>query len=246
MFKKIISALIVFIAMFGCISYGAVIDKDQWQWYYSDDHQSAYFNPASVTYDKKSNTATVWRKYEIIGRETPLTLHIKIDFSNKTAQMIGYITSEGKEGYVYNHPKDDIGPDMADESLANTLSDQLNLPHIYKGGSDRWQWFYSTDTESYYIATDATSYDPKTNLYSAWIKITNINKPFYRPHHYNFDFTNRSFAVWPSQNMMYVKSGTWQEIVYNGAYDLCKKLYVISDKSSQINNFGFISTRQTT
>lgn len=81
--------------------------------------------------------------------------------------MIGYITSEGKEGYVYNHPKDDIGPDMADEALANTLSDQLNLPHIYKGGSDRWQWFYSTDTESYYIATDATSYDPKTNLYSA-------------------------------------------------------------------------------
>lgn len=53
MFKKIISSLILFIAMISCISYAANTSADQWQWCYSDANQTLYFNPASVTYDKK-------------------------------------------------------------------------------------------------------------------------------------------------------------------------------------------------
>lgn len=246
MFKKIISSLILFIAMISCISYAANTSADQWQWYYSDDHQSAYFDPSSVIYNRKSNTATVWRKYEILGRETPLTLHIKIDFSNKKTQMIGYINSEGNEGAVApNYLSEGIGPGTADEALANTVADQLNIPHIYTGGPDRWQWFYSTDTESYYIATDTASYDSKTNLYSVWIKTTPTAPGFNRPIHYFFDFTNRSFTLEPSTDMMYVKSGTWEEIVYNGAYNFFKKLYGSSIEKPKIDNFGFLSTRQT-
>ena len=88
--------------------------------------------------------------------------YIKVDFSNKTDQLIGYINSGETEVLSpKSKPNNEIGPGTPSEALANAVADQLKIPHLYKGGAERWQWFHSTDTESYYIATDATSYNTK-------------------------------------------------------------------------------------
>lgn len=245
MFKKIISSLILFIAMISCISYAANTSADQWQWYYSDANQTLYFNPASVTYDKKSNTAKVWDKCVMSNGMAPKN-YIKIDFSNKTDQLIGYINSGETEVLLpKSKPNNEIGPGTPSEALANAVADQLKIPHIYKGGAERWQWFHSTDTESYYIATDATSYNTKTNLYSVWIKTVRATKGSNYPIHYVFDFTNHTWGFSSFNHMKTVEPDSWQEIIYNGAYDLCKKLYGLPDKESPIDNFGFLSTQQT-
>lgn len=236
--------MILFIALLGCISYAANTSKDQWQWYYSDDNQTRYFNPNSVTYDKKSNTATVWNK-SVISNGMASKNCIKISFSNKTSQLILYVNPEGNIVPPKANSNDEIGPGTPSEALANAVADQLNLPHIYKGGSDRWQWFHSTDTESYYIATDATSYNTKTNLYSVWIKTVRATKGSNYPIHYVFDFTNHTWGFALFNHMKPVEPDSWQEIIYNGAYDLCKKLYGLPDRESPIDNFGFLSTQQT-
>lgn len=245
MFKKIIASLILFIAMFSCISYAENAAKGPWKWYYSDSYQTRHFNPESITYDKKNNIATVWDK-AIWTTKTESVMRIKIDFSNKTSQMIGYIDSKGTEKISSkDNPNSGINPGSPSEALANVVSDQLNIPHVYKGGPDRWQWFHSTNTESYYIATDATSYNPKTNRYSVWIRtVRPINGSDYAIQ-YIFDFKNHEWGYPDSKNMKPIEPNTWQEINYNGAYDLCKKLYGITDKKSAIDNFGFLSTQQT-
>lgn len=245
MFKKILSSLILFIAMISCISYAANTSADQWQWCYSDTNTTWYFKPGSVIYDKKSNTAKVWDKY-VTPNGIDQESRIKIDFSNKTSQLIGYINSAGNEVVSpKTNPNNAIGPGTPSEALANAVADQLKIPHIYKGGADRWQWFHSTDTESYYIATDATSYNTKTNLYSVWIKTIRTTNNSNYPLQYVFNFTNHTWGFASFNHMKPVEPDSWQEIIYNGAYDLCKKLYGLPDKESQIDNFGFLSTQQT-
>lgn len=244
MFKKILSSLLLFVAMFSCIGYAAGTAKDQWQWYFSDTHRSGYFNPASVTYDKKSNTAMVWEKYVMLNGSVQQN-YLKIDFSNKTDQLIRYVNPTGNEILSpKSNPKHEIGPGTPTETLANAVADQLNIPHLYKGGSDRWQWFHSTDTESYYIAA-ATSYNPKTNLYYAWIRIQRSANNSDYPGHYVFDFKNHRWGFATSNQLKPVKPDSWEEIIYNGVYDFCKKHYGIPDKKDQIDNFGFLSTQQT-
>lgn len=160
--------------------------------------------------------------------------YIKIDFSNKTDQLIGYINSGETEVLSpKSKPNNEIGPGTPSEALANAVADQLKIPHIYKGGAERWQWFHSTNTESYYIATDATSYNTKTNLYSVWIKTVRAAKGSNYPIYYVFDFTNHTWGFSSFNHMKTVEPDSWQEIIYNGAYDLCKNYMDFEIKNPQ-------------
>ena len=220
--KKLFMALLSLLTLLVCLTASADNGQgERWKWFYSSSRLSFYYDLDTLSYDSTTNVADVRIKEVDLNDNIFKMTHLNFDYTGKTFSLLTTVSYDKGIPRQKNHSPaltSNVGPYIVLETLSNRIADHYHLPHMYKGGPDRWKKIYTRGTSDFYIATDCLVKLSTPGICKFWVKeISGYNKDYTRIFLYMCDF---NFKTIISDNSPYrsVIPDTLDEAIYNSAH----------------------------
>lgn len=219
--KKLFMALLSLLTLLVCLTASADNGQgERWKWYYSGSRVGFYYDINTLSYDSNTNVADVWTKAVDINGNTLFMDHLNLNYMKKTySSLTSVIYQNGVPKQKNHYPplSNNIDPELSIEFLANRIADYYHIPHMYKGGPNRWKKIYTQGPADYYIATDCLVLTNTPGLYKCWVKIiSGYNKESSDIICYLCNFNNHTITT--GGGFRTVIPDSLDEAIYNGAH----------------------------
>lgn len=224
--KKLFMALLSLLTLLVCLTASADNGQgERWKWYYSGSRVGSYYDINTLSYDSNTNVADVWTKDVDINGNTLFVTHFNLNYTKKTYSTLTTVIYDNgvpRQKNYYPPLSNNINPGPTLEVLADRIADYYHIPHMYKGGPNRWKKIYTQGPADYYIATDCLAPTNTPGSYKCWVKIiSGYNKNHSDIICYLCNFNNHTITT--GGGFRTVIPDSLDEAVYNGAYDIYKE-----------------------
>lgn len=182
--KKGIYGIVLFLFLMTCTVFASEIDS-RWVYVGKDNRDVMYYDRQTAQYNPDTHSITIWRK--VISDGKPLCIgqyHIFLDrreYQGIKHAIYDKNTGERRIIKQSQYPMEKIAPDSDIEKAADDVCDQYGISHMSSNAADRWNWIYSSATQTCMYAKDFITIDRVNKTVEIWVRATNLNGFTFRP-----------------------------------------------------------------